>query len=150
MEVPVRFAQRLRSGRFLVLPALAVLLAGCAAVPQQSGFANLERQRVDFPSGRVTVVLTDEVGLPMARTRVDFAWERPSFYRTSGFTDSNGQITFSGVPELASLSINHPGGNYSSNLIVPQSSTSEMRVILDTYGENQATVNRLRRLQSPQ
>lgn len=48
-----------------------------------------------------------------------------------------------GVPEVAEVSIDHPGGNFSQTLIVPQRGTSELRVILETYGENQISRNRL-------
>ncbi len=80
----------------------------------------------------------------MTRTKVDFAWERPSFYRTMGFTDSIGRVTFSGVPEMANVSIDHPGGNYSRILLVPQRGTAELQVILDTYGANEVSRNRER------
>ena len=116
----------LATGGLLVIGSL---LAGCASVPRQNALVPLDTPEVHFPSGRVTLYLLDEMGAPMTRTKVDFAWDNPSFYRTMGFTDNLGRVTFSGVPEVANVSIDHPGGNYSRILIVPQKGVAEMRVI---------------------
>jgi hypothetical protein len=120
------------------------MLTACASTPRQFAPVSLDTPSVPFSNGRIMVFLTDENGLPMTRTRVDFSWESPQFYKTSAFTDNYGQVTFNGVPEVAEVSIDHPGGNYSRTLLVPQRGTSELRVILDTYGENQLYRERLR------
>ncbi len=139
MTIAVRFAT-LRAAAVPVAGALVLggLLAGCASTTRQFSPVSLDTPTVSFTNGRIMLFLTDENGLPMTRTRVDFSWESPQFYKTSAFTDNNGQVTFSGVPEVAEVSIDHPGGNYTKTLVVPQRGTSEMRVILDTYGANKA------------
>jgi hypothetical protein len=147
MEIPVRFSRDLKSAaRSSGLVMMAALLAACATAPQQNGYVPLDTPPVTFPSGRITLVLLDEMGMPMTRTKVDFAWERPNFYRTMGFTDSIGRVTFAGVPEMANVSIDYPGGNYSRTLMVPQRGTAELQVILDTYGANTLSRNRERQL----
>ncbi len=149
MEIPVRFPVGLKRGAGAVVPlAMLALLASCAAGPQQSNYLPLDTPEVAFPNGRVTLYLLDEQGMPMTRTKVDFAWDAPTFYRTMGFTDNLGRVTFAGVPEVANVSIEHPGGNYSRILLVPQRGTAELRVILDTYGAN--TVNRNRERMLPE
>jgi len=116
--------------------ALAALLAGCAAMPPRYDLSTPGTPAVHFPNGRVTFVLTDEQGLPLQRYRVDMSWEHPDFYRTSAFTDSFGRVTFNGVPELANVSIDSPGGLYSQYLLVPQRGSNELPVILQTFGQN--------------
>jgi hypothetical protein len=148
MEIPVRFtglvrARAVRAAGFLVL---GVLLASCAAGPaarDADAPVSLDRPQVSFPNGKVMLWLYDEDGNAMIRTKVDFAWEEPSAYRTMGFTDSTGRIVFNGVPEVANVSINHPGGTWERTLVVPQRGIAEMRVMLQTYGENRKMVNRL-------
>jgi hypothetical protein len=98
---------------------------------------------VNFTNGRIMLLLSDENGMPMVRTRVDLSWESPQFYKTSAFTDNYGQVIFKGVPEVAELSIDHPGGNFTSTLVVPQRGMMQLPVILDTYGENQLARERL-------
>jgi hypothetical protein len=145
MPIAVRFeACRTATAALATVVLLGTQLAGCASVPRQFSPVSLDTPQVQFSLGRVLLVLTDENGLPMPRTRVDFSWESPYFYKTSAFTDGTGYVTFSGVPEVAEVSIDHPGGNYTRILYVPQRGTSELRVILDTYGENQKYLERLR------
>jgi hypothetical protein len=148
MEIPVRFSGPglKRSIPAAGLMAMLALLAACAAGPQQSEFVPLDSKPVGFPNGRVTLYLLDEQGMPMTRTKVDFAWDAPTFYRTMGFTDNLGRVTFAGVPEVANVTIDHPGGNYSRTLLVPQRGTAELRVMLDTYGANTVTRDRERQL----
>ena len=149
MEIPVRFSgsglQRIAAATGML--AAIALLSACAAGARQSEFANLDTSPVEFPNGRVTLYLLDEMGMPMTRTKVDFAWDAPTFYRTMGFTDNLGRVTFAGVPEVASVNIDHPGGSYSRTLLVPQRGTAELRVMLDTYGAN--TISRDRERQLP-
>lgn len=121
------------------LVVLGALLTGCASTTSQMAPVSLDTPAVSFTNGRIKLYLTDENGMPMTRTKVDFAWESPQFFKTSAFTDNEGQVSFAGVPEVAEVSIDHPGGNYTRTLVVPQRGTSELRVILDTYGANQAT-----------
>jgi hypothetical protein len=110
-------------------------LSACATTPMGlNAPVDLHRPPVQFSQGRVVVVLTDEYGITMPGMRVDLAWEEPSFYRTSAFTNRNGEVTFSGIPEVAEISINHPGGLYSSVLLVPQSGRPELRLMLQTMG----------------
>ncbi len=150
MEIPLQSTDRNRAAVFQVIGALVLgtMLAACAAAPPGVEPVGLGTRQAQFSNGRVTVVLTDENGLAMAGTRVDFAWERPLFYKTSSFTDSFGRVTFSGVPDVASVSIDHPGGNYTRTLLVPQQGTAELRVILDTFGANEIERARRRSLVS--
>jgi hypothetical protein len=74
---------------------------------------------------------------------VDLSWDSPSFYMTSAFTDGFGQVTFRDVPEVAEVNIQHPGGNYMGTVLVPQLSTIELRLILETFGENKILQDRL-------
>jgi hypothetical protein len=149
MEIPVRFSGsgRKRAAASASLMVALALLSACAASTRQSEFANLDTRPVEFPNGRVTLYLLDEMGMPMTRTKVDFAWDAPTFYRTMGFTDNLGRVTFAGVPEVANVNIDHPGGSYSRTLLVPQRGTAELRVTLDTYGAN--TISRDRERQLP-
>jgi hypothetical protein len=116
--------------------ACAALLSACASAPRNFAAVSLDTPAASFTNGRVMFLLKDENGTPMTRTRVDMSWETPQFYKTSAFTDFNGQVTFKGVPEVAEVSIDHPGGNFTRTLIVPQQGMVQMPVILDTYGEN--------------
>jgi hypothetical protein len=148
MGVSMKVAVRSGILRTVVVPVvsaliLGVLLGACAST-QSPGPVSLDNPEVAFPSGRIKVYLTDEDGQPMTRTRVDFFWQSPEYNRTSAMTDNYGQVSFAGVPEVAEVSIDHPGGNYTRTLVVPQRGTSELRVMLDTFGENQA----IRRRQS--
>jgi hypothetical protein len=89
---------------------------------------------VQFSRGRVTVVLTDEFGSPMPGYRVDFAWDKPDFYKTSAFTNRDGRVTFNGVPDVASVSINHDAGLFEQTFVVPQGGLNEFRVMVNTMG----------------
>lgn len=80
------------------------------------------------------MVLLDEYGTVMPGMKVDMSWQEPIFYKTSAFTNRQGEVTFSGVPEVAEVSVDHPGGHYTSTLIVPQSGRPELRLMLDTLG----------------
>jgi len=66
--------------------------------------------------------------------RVDFTWDKPDFYKTSAMTDRDGKVSFYGIPDVATVSINHDAGLYERTLLVPQSSISELRVMVDTLG----------------
>jgi hypothetical protein len=149
MEIPVRFSGSglKRSAAAAGLMAMLGLLTACAAGPQQNQYLPLDTKPVEFPNGRVTLYLLDEMGLPMTRTKVDFSWDEPNFYRTMGFTDNLGRVTFAGVPEVASVTIDHPGGSYMRTLLVPQRGVAELRVMLDTYGAN--AINRERERPMP-
>jgi hypothetical protein len=138
MEVPVRNAGS-RVAPLVAAAALSILalvLVSCASVAGLDSRASLDAPGVKFSNGQIFLVLVDEDGMPMVRTRVDFAWESPEYYKTSAFTDDIGRVTFKGVPEVAEVTINHPGGMYQRTLIVPQQGVSELRVTLDTYGNN--------------
>lgn len=134
MPIPVHFPG-VRAARLPMLAAtsLCFLLGGCAASPQY-GSLDLERQPPQFSRGRVTVVLVDEYGINLPGMRVDMTWDEPNFYKTSAFTNRQGEATFSGIPDVAEVSINHPGGIYTRVLLVPQSGQPELRVMLDTLG----------------
>lgn len=132
MEIPVHQGN-------LRLPAVAAgilcsLLGACVTSPRSYESADLEKRPPQFSLGRVTVVLVDELGIAMSGMRVDMSWEEPSFHKTSAFTNRQGEVTFSGLPEVAEVSVNHPGGIYTSILLVPQSGRPELRVMLDTQG----------------
>jgi hypothetical protein len=120
----------------------AALVTACASAPRNFAPVSLDTPAVQFTNGRIMFLLKDENGTPMTRTRVDLSWETPQFYKTSAFTDTNGQVTFKGVPEVAEVSIDHPGGNFTRTLIVPQQGMTQLPVILDTYGENALTLYR--------
>jgi hypothetical protein len=127
--------------RFARLPVVAAavtlscsLLAGCVSRPASIQSLDLERRPAQFSLGRMTVVVMDEYGITMPGMRVDLSWDEPSFYRTSAFTNRQGEVSFSGVPEVAEVSINHPGGIFSDRFVVPQSGRPELRLMLDTMG----------------
>lgn len=133
METPMRYL------RPACLPTVATallcsLLGACSTSPSSYTGLDLEPRRSEFSHGRVTVVLLDEYGITMPGMRVDLSWEEPSFYKTSAFTNRQGEVTFSGVPELAEVSVNHPGGYFTGTLLVPQSGRPEYRLMLDTLG----------------
>jgi hypothetical protein len=135
MVIPVRSSGfRLARLPALGVALLGVTLASCAVVPREQRPAALERPKVTFSQGRMTVVLVDEYGFALPGMQVNLSWEEPSFYKTSAFTDRQGQVSFSGIPEVAEVSVDHPGGNYTSTVLVPQSGRPEMRVILNTMG----------------
>jgi hypothetical protein len=132
MEIPVqRGSLRLSA---LAAGILCSLLGACAAGPRIHESTDLERRPPQFSLGRVTVILTDELGMTLSGLRVDMSWDEPNFHRTSAFTNRQGEVTFSGVPEVAEVSVNHPGGIYNTILLVPQSGRPELRVMLDTQG----------------
>jgi hypothetical protein len=135
MEFPVR-SLVLRAALAAQL-AGTLLLASCATVARPPDPVLLGKHDMPTSTGRVTFVLTDENGIPMTQIRVDVGWESPQFFRTSRTTDSLGRVTFSGMPEIASVSINHPGGMYTRTLQIPQQGTMEWPVILETYGANE-------------
>jgi hypothetical protein len=116
------------------MAAMAAMISACAYAPRPLGLTGFEPQRAEFNHGRVTVVLTDEFGSPMPGYRVDFTWQKPDFYKTSAFTNRDGQVTFTGVPDVAEVSINHDAGLYERMLMVPQRGSSELRVMVDTLG----------------
>ncbi len=139
MEIPLRFAGFPVAGlKALAVLSLGVMLASCAGVPLQMAPVGLDAPKVEFNSGRVTVELLDEYGTPMSGYKVDFSWQKPNFYRTSAFTNSVGQVTFAGVPEIAEISIFHDGGLYEQTVLVPQRSRTDMRVMVDTLGGYEA------------
>lgn len=129
---PVKFLRRPVVGG-LAAVAIAAVIAGCASGPLARPMG-LEARPVQFNRGRVMVVLTDEFGSPMPGYRVDFTWDKPDFYKTSAMTDRDGKVSFYGIPDVATVSINHDAGLYERTLLVPQSSISELRVMVDTLG----------------
>lgn len=133
MAIPVHCPLRAR------LPVVASalfcsLLGACSTSPRSDAAVDLEPRRSQFSHGRVTVVLVDEYGITMPGMKVDLSWQEPSFYKTSAFTNRQGEVTFAGVPELAEVSVDHPGGYFTGTLLVPQSGRPEYRVMLDTQG----------------
>lgn len=136
MQIPVHSGSARAVRRPLVVVALgcSLLLGGCVSGPQSSDTIGLQARPVQFSQGRVRVVLLDEYGIAMPGLRVDLSWQEPYFYKTSAFTNRNGEVTFSGVPQIAEVSVDHMGGNFTSAVIVPQTGQPEMRVMLDTRG----------------
>jgi len=114
--------------------AIATLVAGCAQTPRAPGETGLERPASTFSTGRIDFRIVDEYGIALPRMRVNLAWDKPTFHATSAFTNSEGAVSFSGVPPVAEVSVDHPGGIYVQTLLVPQSGRPELRVILDTMG----------------
>lgn len=133
------------------IPLLAAALTSCATVPEGELPVSLGTPEVvGLQQGRVTVVVVDELGIILPGMRVNVSWEEPTFYRTSSFTNWAGEVTFSGVPEVAEINIDHPGGNYTRTLLVPQRGRPELRVMVDTMGESQLMRERERsRLEPP-
>jgi hypothetical protein len=142
MEIPVQFASSRATGlRVLVMLALGAALTACASVSGQRGLVGLgldSSPRSVLSTGRVTVEVRDENGYTMAGYMVDIGWQEPRFYKTRAFTDRNGRVTFSGVPDVAEVTINHEGGIYQQILIVPQTGRADLPVMLDTRGGYQA------------
>jgi hypothetical protein len=117
---------------------LGALLASCATVPNSNVPLDLSSPPVQFSQGKVTVVLVDEYGVTLPGMRVDLYWDEPSHYRTSAFTNRMGEVSFTGIPPVAEVSIDHPGGNYTRTLLVPQTGRPELRVTVDTLGGGEA------------
>jgi hypothetical protein len=142
MGIPLRCAHPLHG----LFPALRMALLGtalvsCTTLPEGGAPVDLgspqQQQVVGLQQGRVTVVVVDEQGISMPGMRVDLLWEEPSFYRTFSFTNRAGEVTFSGVPAVAEIRIDHPTGIYTRTLLVPQTGRPELRVMLDTMGESE-------------
>lgn len=139
MEIPVRFAGLRTAGcRVLGVFLAGALLASCAGLPPQFAPAGLDAPGAKFSNGRLTVELVDENGTPMRGYKVDFSWQQPDFYKTSAFTNSLGQVTVAGVPEVAAISIDYEGGQFEQTIFVPQKGRSDFRVMVDTRGEYEA------------
>jgi len=150
MAIPVSFKGfSPRRPTTLGIMLASILLASCASVTREPVSSNLERPKVKFNQGRMSVVLVDEYGYSLPGMQVVLSWEEPSFYKTSAFTDRQGQVTFSGIPEVAEVSIHHPGGYYSSTVLVPQSGRPELRLILDTMGGGEQMRERERAMLAP-
>jgi len=150
MALPVRFTGfSPRRSTALGLMLVSTFLASCGSMPREPVSSNLERPKVKFNQGRMSVVLVDEYGYSLPGLQVFLSWEEPSFYKTSAFTDRQGQVTFSGIPDVAEVSIHHPGGYYSSTVLVPQSGRPELRVILDTMGGGEQMRERERAMLAP-
>jgi len=133
------------------IPLLAAGLTACATVQDGALPVSLSTpENVGLQQGRVTVVVVDELGIIMPRMRVNMSWEEPSFYRTSSFTNWAGEVTFSGVPQVAEISIDHPGGIYTRTLLIPQRGRPELRVMVDTMGEGELMRERERARMQPQ
>lgn len=136
MQIPVHSGSTRAVRWQLVAAALgcSLLVGACVSGPRPGDAVGLQGKPVQFSQGRVRVVLLDEYGIAMPGLRVDISWQEPYFYKTSAFTNRQGEVTFSGIPQLAEVSVDHPGGNYSSAVIVPQTGQPEMRLMLDTRG----------------
>lgn len=135
MDIPARFLRVRPVG----LPALAValsalLLGACTAGPRTFEPLGEGSRSKPFSQGRITVLLVDEYGIVMPGMRVNLSWQEPYFYKTSAFTNRYGEVSFSGVPEVAEVSVDHPGGHYVQTLIVPQTGRPEFRAVVDTQG----------------
>jgi hypothetical protein len=130
---------------------LGAMLASCATSPlPRAAAVALDRPPVQFSQGRMSVILLDEYGIAMPGMRVDLSWEEPSFHKTSAFTNSSGEVSFWGVPQVAEVTIDHPGGIYQSTVLVPQSGMRpQLRVMVDTLGEGQLMRERERQLFAP-
>lgn len=126
MPVPPRSANAVWS-------VAAVLLAACTASPRYAPVA-LDRPAVATSQGRISFTVVDEYGYALPGVRVNMSWEEPRFYRTSAFTNREGQVSFSGVPSIAEVSVHHPGGLFAETLHVPQSGMPDVRVMVNTLG----------------
>jgi hypothetical protein len=151
MAIPERYPgfRRVRRSARAVALVSAMLAASCATAPRPDSALGLDRPQVQYSTGRMTVVLVDEFGIALPGMRVDLSWEEPSFYKTSAFTNRDGQVSFAGVPELAEVSVHHPGGNYTGTFLVPQSGRPELRLMLDTMGGGQQMREREMALRAP-
>ena len=127
MAIPVRSATA-------AIGLASAFLAACAGAPRMHAPVGLERPPVQFSQGRITFTVVDEYGYAMPGLRVNMSWDEPNFYKTSAFTNREGQVSFSGVPSIAEVSVDHPGGIFMQTLHVPQSGRPDVRVMLDTLG----------------
>jgi hypothetical protein len=145
MEIPVQFASFRSTGlRVLAVLSFGALMAACASVPNRNALVGLGLDSSAQPalsSGRLTIEVRDENGTTMAGYMVDIGWDQPRFYRTRAFTDRNGRVSFSGVPDVAEVTINHDGGIYQQLLLVPQNGRAELPVMLNTQGGYQARLD---------
>jgi len=148
-EVPMPIAMRTSARGILVSVAGLLLgslvITGCTSNGGRNSPVDLEnsQSRVEFNSGRVNVYLIDEEGAAIPAARVDFSWDKPQFHKVSAITDRTGYASFRDVPEIAEVSVEYPGGNYNTRMAVPQGGSSDLRLSLNTYGENKKQVARL-------
>lgn len=127
MAIPVRYVTA-------AIGLAGAMLAACAATPGRNVPLNLERPAVQFSQGRISFTLVDEFGYALSGLRVSMSWDEPIFYKTSAFTNRDGQVSFSGVPSIAEVTVDHPGGIFTQTYAVPQSGRPDVRLMLDTMG----------------
>lgn len=108
-----------------------VMLAGCAA-SGSGGSVGLpgSAERVHFNTGRLTVWVTDQNGQALQDARVDVDADQPDFYRNTAFLDRRGAATFTGVPPVVRVTVDHPYGYYSVPYVVPETGVTEVRLIV--------------------
>lgn len=109
---------------------LAFALSACAAVNQGPLELPDGDRRVQFNTGSLAVVVTDQYGQPLQGARIDVDADQPDFYRNSGLLDWRGSVMFRGVPQAVRVSVNHPRAYFSAPYQVPPGRMSEMRMIV--------------------
>jgi hypothetical protein len=109
---------------------LALVLAACAAVNQGPVDLPDGERRVQFNTGSLAVVVTDQYGQPLQGARIDVDADQPEFYRNSALLDWRGSVMFRGVPQVVRVSVNHPRAYFSAPYQVPPDRMSEMRMMV--------------------
>lgn len=121
-----------RAGARMLLLAGALLMAACATGERGGGPVGLpdEGEASNFNRGRLSVVIVDQNGQAVDRARIDLESDRPGYYRTSAFTNRQGSVMFTGVPQDLRVNVFHPYGSYSQPFHVPATGVSELRLIV--------------------
>lgn len=124
--------------------ALGIALVSCATGPgtgtptQTAASAAGTSSSQSFHTGRLTVVVHDDNGRPLERANVEVVSGGATFYRSLGHTNRDGSVTFSGVPETVNVTVTAQTGSFSRDFVVSPSGTTEMRMIVQTFGEDEA------------
>lgn len=133
-----------RFSRAIAPLLLAIALSGCAAGPGSADAppapqAAQSTGDVAFNTGRLTVYVSDQNGRRLDRTNVDVTGA--GGYRATGVTDRDGRVQFNGVPPTVQVSAVNQGGSYAQSFNVPPNGSSEMRMIIDIFENEQVSTD---------
>lgn len=136
----MRFSSHVRQVLAGGLAGALLLLGGCAGTPPGTPVPlEDDERRVNFNTGKVTVVVTDYAGQPLRRARVDIESGSRSkeYFRTAALSDMFGRVSFSGVPTEVRITVYHAEsqGNYSREFHIPPSGITELRMMVDRTAE---------------
>jgi hypothetical protein len=129
-----------QSRRRLVAMLAVAALAGCASAPPQDVTeAAAEGAQAGFNTGRVSLTVTDFGGRPLDRARVDIEGlnDHREYFRNAAFSDVFGRVSFNGVPQRVRITVFHAAtrASYSQVFDVPPTGITELRMLVDTFGQ---------------